>query len=256
MRSQARLATHHHSRLLSVRPLPPTCRLHSLCLTSARQSPARLLSSAPASPNARHGTGGTWMNRQNMGGRRNTLHHTPTWHDAEEDEYDDVWPARLPTSTRRYTQLPTQQGAATQQPRKRVVNVYDLPTNIPLRSSRTTTHGYALPPGQPAPRPTPVQPSHRTDLHLHWLLLVGVGMLAMFALWVVGTGLVTWGSTQLDDWQYGRPRTFQIDARVGHNDAVTPSHFIAMNLNRHVMIIELPGGDTSKARIYNGPTLF
>ncbi len=196
------------------------------------------------------------MNRQDMGGRRSTFHRTPTRHDAEEDEYDDVWPARLPTSTRRYTQLPTQQGAATQQPRKRVVNVYDLPTNIPLRSSRTTTHGYALPPGQPAPRPTPVQSSHRTDHHVHWLLLVGVGMLAMFALWVVGTGLVTWGSTQLDDWQYGRPRTFQIDARVGHNDDVTPSHFIAINLNRHVMIIELPGGDTSKARIYNGPTLF
>ena len=81
-------------------------------------------------------------------------------------------------------------------------------------------------------------------------------MLAMVALWVVGTGLVTWGSTQLDDWHYGRPRTFQMDARVGHDDAVTPSHFIAMNLNRHVLIIELPGGDTSKARIYTGPTLF
>ncbi len=28
-----------------------------------------------------------------------------------------------------------------------------------------------------------------------------------------------------------------------------------INLNRHIEIIELPGGDTSKARIYNGPTL-
>src|SRR5260370_40798597 len=137
------------------------------------------------------------MNRQDMGGRRSTFHRTPTRHDAEEDEYDDVWPARLPTSTRRYTQLPTQQGAATQQPRKRVVNVYDLPTNIPLRSSRTTTHGYALPPGQPAPRPTPVQSSHRTDHPAHSLLLVRVGMLTMLALWVVGTGLVPWGGTQL-----------------------------------------------------------
>src|SRR5258708_18510420 len=119
------------------------------------------------------------MNRQDMGGRRSTFHRTPTRHDAEEDEYDDVWPARLPTSTRRYTQLPTQQGAATQQPRKRVVNVYDLPTNIPLRSSRTTTHGDALPPGQPAPRPTSVQPSPRTDYHVHSLLLVGAGSLSM-----------------------------------------------------------------------------
>ncbi len=199
------------------------------------------------------------MNRQDMRGRRSTFHRTPatTQHDAEEDEYDDeVWPARLPSSTRRYTQLPAQQGTMTQQPRKRVVHVYDLPTNIPLRSRRTTTNGYALPPGQSAPRPTPVQPSHRTGHHVHWLLLVGVGMLAMFALWVVGTGLVTWGSTQLDDWHYGRPRTFQMDARVGHDDAVTPSHFIALNLNRHVIIIEFPGGDPTRAKDYLGPTLF
>jgi hypothetical protein len=199
------------------------------------------------------------MNRQNMGGKRSAFHRTPaaTQHDGEEDEYDDeVWPARLPTSTRRYTNIPAQQGAATQQPRKRVVNVYDLPTNIPLRSSRTTTHGYALPPGQSAPRPTPVQPSHRTGHRVHWMVLVGMGMLAMGALWVVGTGLVTWGSTQLDDWHYGRPRTFQMDARVGHDDAVTPSHFIALNLNRHVIIIEFPGGDPTRAKDYLGPTLF
>ena len=196
------------------------------------------------------------MNHLDMRGRRSTFHRTPTQHNAEEDEYEEMWPPRLPTSTRRYTQLPIQQGALTQQPRKRVVNVYDLPTNIPLRSSRTTTNGYALPPGPPSPHPTAVQPSPRTSRHVHWLLLVGVGMLAMVALWVVGMALLTWGSTQLDDWHYGRPRTFQIDARVGHDDAVTPSHFIAMNLNRHVLIIELPGGDPSKARIYSGPTLF
>ncbi len=198
------------------------------------------------------------MNHQDMRGRRSTFHRipTPARHGAEEDEYDDVWPARLPTSTRWYTKVPTQQEAMTQQPRKRVVNVYDLPTNIPRRSSRPTTHGSTLPPGQPAPRPTPVQPSHRMGLHIHWMLLVGVGMLAMGALWVVGNVLVTLGSTQMDDWHYGRPRTFQIDARVGHDDDVTSSHFIAMNLNRHVIIIELPGGDATKAKIYNGPTLF
>jgi hypothetical protein len=199
------------------------------------------------------------MNRQDMRGRRSTFHRTPaaTRHDAEaEADDDEVWPARLPTSTRRYTQLPAQQGAMTQQPRKRVVNVYDLPTNIPLRSSRTTTHGYALSPGQPASRPTPVQPSHRTGHHVHWLLLVGVGMLAMFALWVVGSLAVMWWTTTRDDWQYGRPRTFQMDARVGHHDMGTSSHFIAMNLNRHVVIIEFPGGDPTRAKDYLGPTLF
>jgi len=43
---------------------------------------------------------------------------------------------------------------------------------------------------------------------------------------------------------------------VGHDDSPAhPSHFIAINLDRHVVVIELPGGDASKAKIYNGPTL-
>jgi hypothetical protein len=82
-------------------------------------------------------------------------------------------------------------------------------------------------------------------------------MLVMIALWVLGTLLVNWWSVTQADWQYGRPRTFQIDALVGHNDSPgNPSHFVAINLNRHVVIIELPGEDPSKARIYSGPTLF
>jgi hypothetical protein len=89
------------------------------------------------------------------------------------------------------------------------------------------------------------------------LLLVGIGMLVMITLWVLGTLLVNWWSITQADWQYGRPRTFQIDAVVGHGDGPeNPSHFVAINLSRHVVIIELPGGDPSKARIFSGPTLF
>ena len=44
---------------------------------------------------------------------------------------------------------------------------------------------------------------------------------------------------------------------VGHNhDAPDhPSHFLALNLNRHILVIELPADDPSKARIYSGPVL-
>src|SRR2546422_5083199 len=38
--------------------------------------------------------------------------------------------------------------------------------------------------------------------------------------------------------------------------SANPSHFIFLNLNRHVVIVELPGGDSPHSRIYNGPTLF
>ncbi|HEX7735304.1 MAG TPA: hypothetical protein VF458_10575, partial [Ktedonobacteraceae bacterium] len=33
-------------------------------------------------------------------------------------------------------------------------------------------------------------------------------------------------------------------------------HFIAMNLNRHIVVIEIPGGDPSRAVIYSGGELF
>src|SRR6266566_5291034 len=53
------------------------------------------------------------------------------------------------------------------------------------------------------------------------------------------------------------PRTFQIDAVVGQNDSPSsPSHFIALNLNGRIEVIDFPGGDVSKARIYTGPQLY
>lgn len=60
-----------------------------------------------------------------------------------------------------------------------------------------------------------------------------------------------------DDLRYGRPRTFHLTAPVGRpeeRDAMT--HLIAMNLNRQVVILELPGGDVAKMRALPGPYLF
>jgi len=82
-------------------------------------------------------------------------------------------------------------------------------------------------------------------------------MLAMLAtlaaLWVVAG----WVNTTLDDLHYGRPRTFQIDAFVGHNESAgIPSHFVALNLHGRLEVIELPGGDPTRAGIYLGPQLY
>lgn len=89
-----------------------------------------------------------------------------------------------------------------------------------------------------------------------WIAVI-VGMLVMAALVVALSAIGSWWQVHQDDVMYGRPRTFQIEAVVGHNDSTSnPSHFIFVNLNRHVVIIEMPGGDSAHARIYNGPTLF
>ncbi len=75
--------------------------------------------------------------------------------------------------------------------------------------------------------------------------------------WIGMSFLGSWWQTHQDDATYGRPRISQVDTVVGHNDSQSnPSHFIALNLNRHVVIIELPGGDSSKAKIYSVTTLY
>ena len=78
-------------------------------------------------------------------------------------------------------------------------------------------------------------------------------VLGYFALTLLGH----WWQVYQDDQHYGRPRTFQIDAVVGHNhDAASmPSHFIALNLHRHLLVMELPAGDAGHAKAYVGPVL-
>ncbi len=89
----------------------------------------------------------------------------------------------------------------------------------------------------------------------HWLVLLGAGMLIALTVVFLAQLALGWFTTLSDDIQYGRPRTFQTDAFVGHETGTTPSHFIALNLHGHIEIIELPGGDASHARIFLGPQL-
>lgn len=71
------------------------------------------------------------------------------------------------------------------------------------------------------------------------------------------TSLLAWTQIKLDDLHYGRPRTSQLDAFVGHGEANgTPTHFMALNLNRRVTIMEFPGGDVTKPQAIVGPTLY
>jgi hypothetical protein len=166
-----------------------------------------------------------------------------------EEEDDEVWPDRLPSSARRYD-VPTDQTTwEYMQGNRRFISHQGSP---PARQTSPQFPSRRQRPRQEAYREKP-----RSQSGGHWLLIFGIGMLAMLALWVLGMMLMNWWNVMQDDWHYGRPRTYQIDAVVGHSDSPNnPSHFIALNLNRHVVIIEIPGGDASKTKIYTGPTLF
>lgn len=122
-----------------------------------------------------------------------------------------------------------------------------------LRHTNTTSASQALP-KTPLPKTGAVKT--RGKRQAHPLLYLGIGMLGMLVLWTILTGVISWVGTTMDDLHYGRPRTFQIDQVVGHNDSTdNPSHFIALNLHGHIEVIEMPGGDAAHARIFLGPQL-
>ncbi len=106
-----------------------------------------------------------------------------------------------------------------------------------------------------APRPVVTPVPWRTQLELAGpyarmalLVLLGVVLLVL----VSGRGQI-W----LDDLRYGRPRTTHVSGMVGHNEGTgEPTHILAMNLNRRIVVIEMPGGDVSKAQTLQGPYLF
>lgn len=88
------------------------------------------------------------------------------------------------------------------------------------------------------------------------LLPVAGGMMLAVILMLLAQVLVGWVGNTWNNVRYGYPRTYQVDAVVGHQDsALHPSHFIALNLHGQVEIIEFPGGDVSHARVYVGPQL-
>jgi hypothetical protein len=90
----------------------------------------------------------------------------------------------------------------------------------------------------------------------HWMLRLGLALSLLFLSWLLLTEAATWTQHALDTLHYGYPRTYQTDAVVGHSDSPAhPSHFIALNLDRHLEVIELAGGNPAHAHIYVGPTL-
>jgi hypothetical protein len=125
--------------------------------------------------------------------------------------------------------------------------VPDVATEVPpwiARASRSK-----------ATRPSPEPFRLISGSHLG-LVPLGLGMILMLSIVIAGSVVLGWVQTASDDLHYGRPRTFQIDAFVGHETGSVPSHFIALNLQGQIEIIELPGGDAIHAKMYLGPHIY
>jgi hypothetical protein len=85
-------------------------------------------------------------------------------------------------------------------------------------------------------------------------LLFAVALVVV--VFLAATAAFNWGRVRLDDLRYGRPRTTQLAAYVGHGDGDgLPTQLMAVNMNRRITIIEVPGGDPSRVRTIPGPYL-
>ncbi|GAC1431514.1 MAG: hypothetical protein PVS3B3_26600 [Ktedonobacteraceae bacterium] len=183
--------------------------------------------------------------------RGNTGPQTNIHSDEDDDDILDE-PGRKNTSVVRYdtsSRLPGPPNPPTTPPypRRRSGNTQDLPLQTRQNARRTTSQQFAPSTGGPVRVKKP-------NTSVHWLLPLGVGMVAMLVLWVFGSLLVAWGQQRYDDVTYGRPRTYQTDAVVGHNDsAAHKSHFIAINYNRQAIVTEWMGGDPAKSVNYVVP---
>ena len=196
----------------------------------------------------------------------------------DEGDYDDAFPSRLPNSAIRYQRLadvlteePPRAGKSVVPPRSKVVQhlppgvvlVQGVPcTNVGGQWVEVVFHHNQQPPAKRN------SPQRQTEEHVpfrddaqpqrcavevsrfHWLVWVGLALCTMWVGYVILTFVGNWLQARYDDAVYGRPRTYQTDAVVGHSDSPTnPSHYQCLNLNKRIQVIEFPGGDSSKSRV-------
>ncbi len=126
----------------------------------------------------------------------------------------------------------------------------------PTRMGTSARHLGIAPYNYGPPHTMEAQEELQPRRRLHWLARLGIMLTLVLLGWLLLSEAAVWTQHALDTWHYGYPRTYQTDAVVGHGDSLAhPSHFIAINLDGHLEVIELSGGDPKRAHIYVGPTL-
>ncbi len=173
---------------------------------------------------------------QSPSGKRQLVHPD----DINSEDDDSLYETRLRTSARRLNVSPEK---VYQQGNNRLhVRV----VGVPPRASR--------PPQLPSPsRDTEdfEEEPHAGRRRVHPLVWVGLSLFTMVIGWIAFNALGAWIQAKQDDLTYGQMRHFEVNAVVGHSDSDTsPSHFTAENNNGSIFVIELPGGNTTKAKIY------
>jgi len=174
---------------------------------------------------------------------------------ADIDGNGDEWPPRMATSVYRYNTAVPHGGKVRYEVHP------DQEQHIPLRSSRAAIAGGQRVTQRPYADEDEELQTNRPGYRRRtppWYVLLAIGAVLALSIWIGGAWVNKWWTDTQNDWTYtAQFRTFSIDEAVGHNHDSTahPSHFIVQNDKRHIIIIELPADDWSKAIIYSAPTL-
>src|SRR5258708_3081603 len=155
---------------------------------------------------------------------------TDAFEEEEFEEDDDGAAFHITTIASPYDGIPMPDGMLFPgNKRNYYVHTSLPPEGIPARAhaSRATE----APEYQPILRKNPRR-------RVHWLFFVGVVFFVMLIGWVGLNAFGAWWQIHQNDSTYGRPRTYQTDAVVGHTDSAEhPTHFMVVNPNRHTIII-------------------
>ena len=178
---------------------------------------------------------------------RPTATDQPNQNEYELEEDERYYTTRPHTSTRRYRQIPD---VATTKGRVGVVEHYH---DEPLRAHRPQLQ----PPRKRERYTDEVEQIHVTPhRRIHPLLWLGVFGIFLILGWFGLSAVISWYQSFQNDLTYGKQRHFEINAVVGHSDSANnPSHFTAENNNGQIIVIELPGNNVSKAKIYQIETV-
>jgi len=166
--------------------------------------------------------GYTPVNRHRAGHQSGIHPEDQPYQSSELEDDDQYYQVRSPNSAIRYQT--TEGNQVIQQGNRRII-IHEAPPPKPKKSK-------------------------------HWLLFLGLGMVAAVFVFIGLSQLSTWWTNHQLDSQYGFPRTYQTDESVGFGDSQIPTHFIALNLNGQTEVIVCPAGNCTKAVIYPAVRLF
>ena len=158
-------------------------------------------------------------------------------------------PAQIVPNTRPVLKQEPRRTTQASQERRPLSDV-DTDTDVEIAQTVRPRSAHAAAPTRQLP---PLQSSRR---QLHWVVILGMGMFGMLALWFIAVQvMVAWTNTVHDPGYY--TQTAHLDVVMVKIDAHNESQVRAfLDPQGHLDLFVFPlGGDMSKAHVVGGPTL-